>query len=33
MSANSENLNGIILMTLAMLAFAIDDMFLKYSCP
>ena len=29
MSANSENLNGIILMTLAMLAFAIDDMFLK----
>ena len=29
MSANNENLNGIILMTLAMLAFAIDDMFLK----
>ena len=29
MSVNNENLNGIILMTLAMLAFAIDDMFLK----
>ena len=29
MSTNNENYNGIILMTLAMLAFAIDDMFLK----
>ena len=29
MSTNNENYNGIVLMMLAMLAFAIDDMFLK----